>query len=319
MIALPCEHKDNKKHGRDRHGNQRFRCKKCGKTWVRDRRPLGNMRIPLDRAVMCLRMLLEGNSIRSTERLTGTHRDTIVSLIVYVGERCQWFLEDVVSKVPVEDVQADEVWGFVHCKNKTAERMGYGEEVGDAYCFTAIERNTKLLLAWHLDKRSGNATRHFARKLKKATVGRFQLTTDGFKPYCTEMPYAMGRRIDFAQLVKVYASVKGNESANRYSPGCIQKAEKRMVSGNPDTDRVSTSHVERANLTIRMQVRRMTRLTNAFSKKWENHEAALGLFFAFYNFCRVHSTIKTTPAVAAGLTDHAWTVEELLRDLATRY
>ncbi len=319
MISLPCQHTDRKRHGRDRHGNQRFRCKTCGKTWVMERRVLGNLRIPLDRAVLCLRMLVEGNSIRSVERITGTNRNTIVDLVTFVGERCGWFLEDAIRKVPVEEVQADEIWGFVGCKKKTAEKKGYGEEFGDAYCFTAIERHTKLLLAWHLGKRTGNDTERFARKLRNATPGRFQLTTDGFMPYRGAMPRALGGRIDFAQLVKIFAPVKGNAAAVRYSPGNITGIEKRTVAGRPVDERICTSHAERHNLTIRMQVRRMTRLTNAFSKKWENHEAALGLFFAFYNFCRVHGTLKTTPAVAAGLTDHTWTIEELLRDLATRY
>ncbi len=317
MIALPCEHRDKKRFGRDRNGNQRFRCKKCGVTWTERRpEPLGRMRVPLDRAVMCLRMLLEGNSIRSVERLTGTHRDTIVDLVTLIGQRCQWFLEDTIHKLPADEVQADEIWGYIACKNKTKEKRGYGEDVGDAYCFTAIERHTKLLLAWHLGKRTVTNTRRFARKLKNATSGRFHLTTDGFRPYREAMTSALGGRIDFALLVKIFMPVKGNQASVRYSPGCIASVEKRTISGNPDPKRTCTSHAERHNLTIRTQVRRMTRLTNAFSKKWENHEAALGLFFAYYNFCRVHSTIKKTPAMEAGLTDHVWSVQELLETMA---
>lgn len=313
MIAPACKHDEKKRHGRDRKGNQRYRCTVCGKTWIEQRpRPLGDMRIPADRAVFCLRLLLEGNSIRSVERLTRTHRDTIMRLVVLVGQRCQAFLEKAVHKVQVSEVQADEIWGFVGCKKKTADRLGYGEEFGDAYCYTAIERHTKLLLAWRLGKRSVGTTNEFACKVQHATAGRFQLTTDGYHPYREAMLLALGGRIDFAQLKKVYASVSGNAAAVRYSPGDIIDIDIRPVCGNPHKDRICTSHAERANLTIRMHVRRMTRLTNAFSKKWENHEAALGLFFAYYNFCRVHSTIKTTPAVKAGLTDHVWSVKELL-------
>jgi len=317
MIAIPCEHRNNKRHGRDRKGNQRFRCRDCGKTWTeRTPEPIGRMRIPPDRAMMCLRMLLEGCSIRSVERLTGTNRNTIMDLVVLVGERCQWFMEDVIHKLPVQEVQADEVWGFCGCKQKTKERLGYGEEFGDAYCFTAIERHTKLLLAWHLGKRTTASTFRFARKLRNATAGRFHLTTDGFHPYRQAMTNSLGGRIDFAILIKIFAPVKGNAASVRYSPGKIISTEKRAISGNPDNKRTVTSHAERHNLTIRMQMRRMTRLTNGFSKKWENHEAALGLFFCYYNFCRVHSTIKKTPAMEAGLTTHIWSVQELLERMA---
>ncbi len=314
---ISCAHANSKRHGRDRHGNQRYRCLDCSKTWT-DRRPkvLGDMRIPLDRAVMCLRLLLEGNSIRSTERLTGTHRDTIMDLIVLVGERCQRFMKHAIKDVPVEDVQADEIWGFVGCKRRTQKRLNKGEEFGDAYCFTAVERGTKLLLAWHLGKRSGEDTTRFAEKLKNATTGRFQLSTDGYREYQFAIPAAM-IRIDFAQLVKIFGKVKGNEAAARYSPGPIIGTKVKTVIGNPNKSKVCTSHAERHNLSIRMQVRRMTRLTNAFSKKWENHEAALAMFFCYYNFCRVHITLKTTPAVASGLTDHVWSVKEMLEAIAT--
>ena len=189
MIVPACRHEDTKRHGRDRHGNQRFRCKLCGKTLTESRpRLLGDMKIPTDRAVFCLRLLLEGNSIRSVERLTYTHRDTIMKLVVLVGERCQCFLEEVIHKVPVNDVQADEIWGFVGCKKKTADRLDYGEEFGDAYCYTAIERDTKLLLAWHLGKRTPNSTDEFARKLKNATVGRF--STDNRRLRAVSIGYA---------------------------------------------------------------------------------------------------------------------------------
>ena len=320
MIAPACRHEDTKRHGRDRHGNQRLRCKLCGKTWVESRpKLLGDMRIPIDRAVFCLRLLLEGNSIRSVERLTDTHRDTIMRLVVLIGERCQSFLEKTVHKVPVDDVQVDEIWGFIGCKKKTADRLGRGEEFGDAYCYTAIERTSRLLLTSHLGKRTGANTRQFAKKLKDATVGRFQLSSDGFRPYREAMPQWLGDRIDFAQLFKIFQTVKGNAAAVRYSPGNIIGIEKLVITGTPRDDRVCTSHAERHNLTIRTQVRRMTRLTNAFSKKWENHEAALGLFFAYYNFCRVHGTLKTTPAVAAGLADSTWSVKELLEAMAATH
>ncbi|MEO2088516.1 MAG: IS1 family transposase [Gemmataceae bacterium] len=257
-------------------------------------------------------MLLEGNSIRSTERLTGVHRDTIMTALVDAGERCEAFLTRTVRDVPVNDVQADEIWGFVGCKERTRQRNGYGEEVGDAWCFVAIERDTKIILAWHLDKRTPEATAAFSVRLREATSGRFQLSTDGFRPYRTAVPSVFGHAIDFAQLVKTYGTSNEDGPAARYSPGEVVSTHTVLLTGTPDNDRVCTSHAERSNLSIRMAVRRMTRLTNAHSKKWENHRAALGLYFAHYSFCRVHSTLRTTPAVASGLADRVWSVAELL-------
>jgi IS1 family transposase len=264
--------------------------------------------------ILCLRMLLEGNSIRSVERLTGINRDTIIDAMVDAGKKCKRFLESAIHHVPVSDIQADEIWGFVGCKEKVRQARNYDESMGDAYCFTAIERNTKLIVAWHLGKRSPADTLDFADNLRRATTGRFQLTTDGYTPYQTAIPYVFGPRVDFATLVKDYETP--DEGSRRYAPGDVVGITIRIRSGNPDTDKICTSHVERHNLTIRMTVRRMTRLTNAHSKKWENHDAALALFFAYYDFCRNHMTLKTTPAVAAGLTDHTWSMAELLEKAA---
>ena len=186
--------------------------------------------------------------------------------------------------------------------------------IGDAYCFIGIERGTKLILAWHLGRRTAEDAREFAFKLADATTGHFQITTDGFKPYRTAIPAAMSGA-DFAVLVKQYATL---EDAHRYSPGEVTGTQKTPCCGNPDSAKICTSHIERQNLTVRMQNRRMTRLTNAFSKKWENHSAMLALGFAYYNFCRPHQTLtdeaghKTTPAMAAGLEDHVWTLAELI-------
>jgi IS1 family transposase len=255
-------------------------------------------------------MILEGVSVRSTERLTGTHRDTILATMVAAGERCQHFLETAVRGVAVLDVQADEVWGFVGCKEKTRERRDYPDDMGDAYCFTALERASKFIITWHLGKRCPADTYAFAQKLRDATNGRFQLTTDGFRPYLTAILGTLGGRVDFATLVKVYGE---SEDERRYSPPRVLQVVPTIRAGAPDPARICTSHVERSNLSVRMSIRRMTRLTNAFSKKWSNHEAALALFFGYYNFVRVHMTLRTTPAVAIGLTDRPWTVAELLR------
>jgi IS1 family transposase len=256
-----------------------------------------------------LRLLLEGSSIRSLERVYGVHRDTIIGYMVESGEKCERFLRERIVGVPVADIQVDEVWGFVGCKEKTRQQLNLPEIFGDVWMFTAIERTTKLILAHHVGKRTPNDATIFARDLGRATTGRFQLTTDGWRPYLTTIPAILGNRVDYASLVKCY----GNAPEERgYSPGKVVEVIETTHLGNPDPARVCTSHVERHNKTLRMQTRRLTRLTDAHSKKWENHEAAMAFFIAYYNFCRVHGTIKMTPAQAAGLTTETWSLERLL-------
>lgn len=305
-----------RRFGHNRNGSQRYRCNQCVHTFTDEStRPTDRRFLSQEKVIHCLRMLLEGNSIRSTERLCEVHRDTIINELVKAGELCERFLPIAIQGVAVNDVQADEIWDFVGCKERTRLRRGYNESVGDAWCFTAIERTTKLILTWHLDKRSPEATSAFAFKLFLATQGKFQLSTDGFSPYRTAIP-RMFSNIDYAALIKTYGNPTGNGQEVRYSPGEVVQTHRVVLLGTPDVERICTSHAERSNLTIRMSLRRFTRLTNAHSKKWANHHAALALFFAFYNFCRVHSTLKTTPAVAAGLTDHVWSVAELLERAA---
>jgi len=314
MLCPVCQ-TEARKFGKDRHGNQRFQCLECKKTFSdTPARPLGEMRLPLAEAVLCLKLLVEGNSIRSAARISGTNRSTIIDLLLLIGERCETMLAGRIKNVPVVDVQCDEIWGFVGMKEKTRVRQHPElSEVGDAYCFTAIERETKLLLAWHLGTRSTEDTIYFAGKLADATTGNFQITTDGFKPYASAIPVILPNA-DFAQLIKEYAT----KVDHKYSPGEVIGTRKKPINGNPAEHRISTSHVERSNLTIRVGNRRMTRLTNAFSKKWENHQASLALTFAYYNFCRVHQTLKMTPAMKAGLEDHAWTLEELILKTSTQ-
>lgn len=263
----------------------------------------------IEKAETVIRLLAEGNSIRSIERITGMHRDTILRLLALVGERCERMLEDKIRNVSVSDVQCDEMWGFVGCKErmKTADHPA---TFGDAYCFVAIERKTKLVLAWHLGRRSARDTVAFTEKVDAATTGHFQITTDGFSAYPEAIHYSLGTRVDYAQLIKVYASPTDGE--HRYSPPEVVDAVPVPRIGMPVPQRICTSHVERQNLTMRMCVRRLTRLTNAFSKKWENMKAALALYFAYYNFCRVHSALRVTPAMQSGLTDHVWTIRELV-------
>jgi IS1 family transposase len=213
----------------------------------------------------------------------------------------------------VRDVQADEMWGYVGMKEKTKKKNGASDPtLGDAYTFVALERHTKLVIAWHLGRRSQRDTVEFTEKLHAATEGRFQLTTDGFNAYPDAVCYSLGTRVDFAQLVKVYKQPEQGGGERRYSPAEVIKAVPTPIWGRPDPERISTSHVERQNLTMRMMMRRLTRLTNAFSKKWENLRAALALHFAYYNFCRVHKTLRCTPAMEAGIASTIWTLQDLL-------
>ncbi|MFP5204908.1 MAG: hypothetical protein ACLGSH_06110 [Acidobacteriota bacterium] len=258
-----------------------------------------------------LTLLLEGMSIRSAERVTGIHRDTILRLLVLAGERCARLMEVTVKGLNVRDVQMDEIWGYVAKKegHKSAED---GPEVGDAYCFVALERNTKLILAYHLGKRTAKSTDDFIGKLAYATATdrKFQLTSDGFSPYVSAVKMILRDRVDFAQQVKVYGAPRDGEQ--RYSPAEVVDIVTNEIMGRPCRERISTSHVERQNLSIRMGMRRMTRLTNAFSKKWENLAAAYSLWFAYYNFCRRHQTTRVTPAMEAGLTHSPWSIGQLL-------
>jgi IS1 family transposase len=264
----------------------------------------------LDKALQALQLLLEGCSVRSAERITGVHRDTILRTLLLAGERCEKLFEDRIRGLVVEDVQADEIWTYVGCKEKNKAGKDNADRLGDAYTFVGIERNTKLILAWHLGRRTSKDTVEFTEKLHEATDGRFQLTTDGFAAYPDAVSYSLGTRTAFGQLIKVYQGIAENEV--RYSPSRLRETVVKKMWGNPDEDRICTSHVERHNLSMRTHLRRLTRLTNGFSKKWENLRAMLALYFAFYNFCRIHRSLRCTPAMAAGVTQHIWDLRDLV-------
>jgi len=317
MIATACKHERRKKHGTV--GNkQRFRCKDCGRTFTAETELLGGMRIDLDRAETIIKMLCEGLSINVVARLTDTDKHTIFDLLTLVGERCKAYMETHIRGVLVDDCQCDEVWQFIFCKDKTRERKGYGPETGDSYLFTCIERNTKLLVCWHLGKRTPEATEVFAHKMQRAIGSpKFHLSTDGFTPYRKFLPAALAGRINYGQIVKIFGKTTVDDQ-RKYSPATISRIKKETILGQPNEDQICTSHVERHNLTLRTFVRRMGRLTCAFSKKWENHEAMIGLAIFHYNYCRKHGTLKTTPAVANGLTDHEWTVRELISETSNK-
>jgi IS1 family transposase len=228
------------------------------------------------------------------------------------GRKCESLLNRLVRGVEVKDVQADELWCFVGCKERTKRKRGISDpEMGDAYTFVGLERNTKLALGFHLGRRTAEDASVFMAKMAAATSGNFQLSTDGFNSYPAAVEEHLGGRVDYAQIVKVFG-LETTDGEQRYSPPAIISAEKVAISGTPEESRVCTSHVERHNLHIRMQMRRFTRLTNAFSRKRENLRAALALHFAAYNFTWMHRSIRMTPAMAAGIARKPWAVRDLL-------
>jgi len=298
--------------GTHRNGLRRFRCGQCGKTYTEPHtNPLGSMTVPMEKAILALRMLLEGSSIRSVERITEMHRDTILKLLVVAGEKCEKIMGRYVRNIAVKDVECDEIWSFIGKKEKRVSPED-DQNLGDAYTFVGIERNTKLVLNIALGKRDQITTNSFIEGLRDAIAPStsFQITTDGFAPYRTSIPDTFGDYVDYAMLIKVYAAVADGE--RKYSPAEVKSVEVVPVCGNPDPARICTSIIERSNLSIRMGQRRFTRLTNAFSKKWENHWAAVMLWYTYYNFCRIHQSLRVTPAMEAGIADHQWRIEELL-------
>jgi transposase-like protein/IS1 family transposase len=300
-----------KRDGRDRKGRQRFQCRQCSKVFLEPRGDhLDGMYLPLEKAEIVLRLLLEGNSVSSVERLTEVHHATILKLLVLAGDKCERIMGDKLRNVPATDVQADGIWSFIGKKEKM-RKPGDDPTLGACYTFVAIERQTKLVLNFAVGRRDQRTTDVFAEGLRLATSSQpFQITTDGFAPYRYAIPNTLEDRVDFAQLIKVYHASR--EGEQRYSPAEVVSTEVVPVCRQPDPKRICTSHVERQNLSMGMGIRRSTRLTKAFSKKFENHAAALMLSFAFYNFCRVHKTLRVTPAMQAGIADHIWSVRELL-------
>ena len=316
VVAMQCPNcgENGHKFGKTRLGQQRYRCLQCDRTFS-EPRPLAGMSTPIGKVAQVLSMLLEGMSIRATCRLTGADKSTVLRVIVQAGKQCQRFMAETVWNHPFEDLQIDEQWSFVRMKEKTAQAIGAGEGVGDAYAYLAIDRDTKFIACFHIGRRDSDETWRFVEKLYRCVSGRPQISTDGFGPYHQAIPLTWRHDCDYAQIVKQYGSPDQKEQ-RRYSPAHIIGVERKTVCGSPDKSRISTSHIERQNLNNRMHNRRFTRLTNAFSKKWENHEAMFALYIAWYNFCRPHMTLKTTPAVAAGFAKQRWTLERLLRESA---
>ena len=294
-----------------RQNRQRYQCSQCRKVFTDARdNTLDGMYLPIEKAETVLALMLEGNSVSSVERVTGIHKATILKLLVLAGEKCERVMAEKIRNVEVRDVEVDEVWSWIGKKNKRV-RPEDDQNLGDCYVFVGIERHSKLVLNIAMGKRDQQTTNVFIEGIRHATArSRFQITSDGFAPYRSAIPNTLGDRCDFAMLIKVYRSSQEGEA--RYSPAEVQSVEVVPVMGQPDPERICTSIIERSNLSLRMGLRRFTRLTNAFSKKWENHWAAVSLWYTFYNFCRVHKSLRVTPAMAAGISDHVWSVRELL-------
>jgi IS1 family transposase len=280
---------------------------------MRDRsRNMNRMnRLGNDEQTRVIAALVEGNSFRSIERMTSIHRDTIMRLMVRVGNGCADLMDREMRNLNCQRLQLDELWAFVGMKQKRAAQLADRGEFGDAYTFVALDADTKLVPCFHVGRRSWNDTVLFVDDLRSRIVNRPQITTDAFAAYNGAIRRAFGGHADYAQLFKVFAS-ETNAGRGRYSPPAMIRCEKEVLIGNPDPAHVSTSFVERQNLSVRMECRRFTRLTNAFSKKLANLKASVALHYAHYNFVRVHRTLRCTPAMAAGVSDRLWSVEELI-------
>lgn len=274
-------------------------------------------KLSAERRVVVVKALAEGMSIRGTVRLTGAAKDTVTKLLVQLGTVCAEYQDKALRNLDCQRAQLDEIWGFVGAKEKNVDPALRGQGRGDVWTWTALDADTKLMFAWHVGNRDRAAAQSFLDDVAGRISTRMQLTTDGLGLYRPAVEKAFGwNGVDYAMLVKSYAATM---KAGQYSPGECTGAEPVPVMGNPDPKHISTSYAERANLTIRMHNRRMTRLTNAFSKKIENHAHSIALHFMYYNFCRSHMTltkakkgVHTTPAMAAGVADHVWKVEEIV-------
>jgi len=275
-------------------------------------------KLPVAKRVQILSMLVEGSSLRSISRVAEVSINTVTKLVIDAGMACATYHDETVRNVKAKRVQCDEIWSFTYAKAKGVKTAKAApENAGDTWTWTAIDSDTKLMISWWVGGRDAQTGYQFLTDLESRLTDRVQLTSDGLPAYLQAVPAAFGDDVDFAQLVKIYraspASFKG-----RYSPAECIGAKKKVVSGNPDLDHVSTSYVERQNLTMRMSMRRFTRLTNAFSKKFQNHCHSLALYFVWYNWMRKHKSLGTTPAMAAGLTDKAMTMTDLVELMDAR-
>lgn len=272
-------------------------------------------KLPLQKRVQIVNLLVEGMSMRATSRIADVSIVTVTQLLIKVGKACQEFHDNTVCGLKCKKVQCDEIWSFVYAKEKTVPDEFKGHGMGDAWTWVGIDADTKLVVSWYVGGRDAENAYVFMKDLKSRIKNRIQLTTDGLKAYLVGVPDAFGSKIDYAQLIKIYGGEvdEVSSSERKYSPGKVTGIEKKRILGKPDADFVSTSYVERQNLTMRMHMRRFTRLTNAFSKKIENHCYAIALHFVYYNFVKIHTTLRVTPAMEAGLTKNLMSIEDIVK------
>lgn len=268
-------------------------------------------KLPLEKRVQIVSLLVEGNSLRAVSRITGCSINTVTKLLVDVGRACEEFHDATIHNVSSKRVQCDETWSFVYSKQKNVPE-GMHKHAGDVWTWVGIDSDTKLVISYYVGHRDFLSANDFMQDLASRIKNRVQLTTDGLKAYLEAVEDAFPQGIDYAQLNKIYANL-GREEQRRYSPAACTGAIKTPQIGNPDPKHISTSHIERQNLTMRMHMRRFTRLTNGFSKKLENHCRAIALHFVYYNFCRIHKTLRVTPAMAAGLTNDIMEIKDIVK------
>jgi IS1 family transposase len=268
-------------------------------------------KLNIQKRVQILSCLVEGNSIRSTARITGTSKNTVVKLLCDLGAACAEYQDKVMRNLDCKRVQCDEIWSFCYAKEKNVPADKKGQfGYGDVWTWTAIDADTKLVPAWFVGNRDSETAKTFIEDLKSRLKNRVQLTTDGNSTYLQAVEEAFGCEIDYAMLIKLYGTEP--EGEKRYSPAKCLGAEKHKIMGNPDSRHISTSFAERQNLTMRMSMRRFTRLTNAFSKKIDNLVHSLSIYFMYYNFGRIHKSLRVTPAMEAKVADHVWSLEEIV-------
>jgi IS1 family transposase len=268
-------------------------------------------KLKTDKRTRILHCLCEGNSIRATARLTDSAINTVVKLLCEAGKACSDYQDKVFRNLKCRHLQTDEAWSFCYAKEKNCTVEMKTKGAGDVWTWAAIDAETKLIPCWFIGARDASAAYHFMHDLAGRLANRVQLTTDGHRAYLSAVEDAFGAGIDYAMLQKIYGNTPEGPEV-RYSPAVCMGTRKAVITGNPNFSHVSTSFVERQNLTLRMSNRRFTRLTNAFSKKLENHEHSVALHFMYYNFCRIHQSLRVTPAMEAGISDHVWSVEEII-------
>lgn len=262
------------------------------------------------RRAQIIAALVEGCSIRATSRMTGASKNTIIKLLEDVGEACANYQDEVMRNLPCRRLECDEIWSFCNSKKKNVAPENQGIlGYGDVWTWVAIDPDTKLVPCWHVGRRDANAANEFINDLASRLAHRVMLTTDGYKPYLEAVEGAFGADIDYAMLVKIYGA---SQDEVRYSPAECVGCETRVITGDPFPPMISTSMVERQNLTMRMSMRRFTRLTNGFSKKLENHMHAIALHYMYYNFVRIHQTLRCTPAMEAGVSKKLWSVDDIV-------